>query len=225
MNYNLEPNPPGIGPSRLTVTILDQAGRPINGANLEITGKMPQEDISLRVVKSILTTDGTYQAPFVWSTAGEWVLTVKATLPNQQVAEQAFKITVEEKASLEMEANHGGRDGQPHPERVPNAGAAINILAPADGAIFEAGSDVKVQIETHNFPLGTEGKHWHIYVDDRPGQMIMGNMTDAVLRNLEPGQHQISTYLSIGGHEELAEGSTVTITILDDAEQGVTMKK
>lgn len=224
MTFEVEPNPPGVGPSRLTITLTDKEGQPINQANLEIVGAMPQENIQLKMTKTQLKADGVYEAPFIWSTVGDWVLTVKATLPNNQIAERAFDVTVEEKMTIEMSANHSGHDNHTQPMRVPNEGSAVDFVTPKDGAVFEAGDDVKVEIITDNFTIGEAGNHWHIYVDDQPGVMIMGQMTDAVLRGLEPGRHEISTYLSVGSHKELEDGAMVTITVLGEDETASMME-
>jgi hypothetical protein len=97
--------------------------------------------------------------------------------------------------------------------RVPNQGATISLVAPADGATFKSGEEVVVEIEVENIDLGDSGNHWHIYVDGSSWGMIMGGNTDEVLRGLESGTHEIAVYLSIETHEELEEGDSVTITI------------
>lgn len=97
-------------------------------------------------------------------------------------------------------------------ERVPNNGAAIDIVSPAEGATFQAGDEVVVAVEVENFTLG-EGNHWHIYVDGSSWGMVMGENTDDTLRGLELGEHEISVYLSIDTHEELKDGDAVTIVV------------
>lgn len=105
--------------------------------------------------------------------------------------------------------DHGDSD------RVPNEGRTVRIVAPAAGAIFDRGADVVVEVETENFTLGTEENHWHVYVDGQSFGMVMGSNTDQVLRNLEPGTHEIEVRLSISTHEELEEGAAVTITVTE----------
>ena len=41
----------------------------------------------------------------------------------------------------------------------------------------------------------------------------MGGRTTQALRGLEPGEHEISVYLSNGGHEELMEGDAILIEV------------
>lgn len=97
--------------------------------------------------------------------------------------------------------------------RVPNEGAVIHIVSPQDGNTFEEGGEVKVEIECYNFELGQYGNHWHLYVDGQSPRMIVGKSKKVILRDLKPGQYQISAYLAVGSHTELEDGTTVTITI------------
>jgi hypothetical protein len=98
---------------------------------------------------------------------------------------------------------------------VPNNGVVVRILAPSDGAAFKQGDEVVVEIETENFPLGEEGRHWHIVVDGAVYAMISGNIKDDVVRGLKPGEHEIAAYLSNGNHEQFEEGASVKITVTE----------
>ncbi len=215
MTFEVDPNPPGVGPSHLTITLTEEDGTPIDNATLEITGTMPQEDMQLRMAKTRPASNGQYETPFLWAIAGDWVLTVNATLSNGQVVEHDFTVAVAEKMSIELEA--GGDHARP--EQIPNDGAVIHILSPQEGTVFATGDNISVEIDYENFALGADGNHWHLYVDDKPGVMIFGKMNEAVLRNLEPGQHQISTHLSVGAHKDLEDGAAVTITVLEPDKQ------
>jgi hypothetical protein len=96
---------------------------------------------------------------------------------------------------------------------LPNNGAVIELVAPADGDVFGTADEVLVEVETENFDLAAVGNHWHVYVDGASYGMIVGGDTDHALRNLAPGEHEISVYLSTETHEELEDGDAVTITI------------
>jgi hypothetical protein len=121
----------------------------------------------------------------------------------------------------EGEADHEHDEENEHAEseqghsagRIPNDGAVVRIVSPADGAVFGAADEVLVEVETENFDLAAEGNHWHVYVDGASYGMIVGGDTDHALRNLEAGEHEISVYLSIGTHEELEEGDAVVIQV------------
>jgi hypothetical protein len=111
--------------------------------------------------------------------------------------------------------NHEHQEGEEHEhgDRIPNNGASIRILAPADGASFAVGEEVIVEIAVENFDLRADGSHWHVYVDGASWGMIMGGDTDQALRGLEAGEHQIEVYLAGGDHVELEEGASITITV------------
>ena len=98
--------------------------------------------------------------------------------------------------------------------RFPNEGAVVRIVAPTEGQIFSEGDDILVKIETENFELGLDGgNHWHVYVDGITFGMIMGGDYNHVLRNIEPGEHVISVFLSPDSHQELEDGAMVPIVV------------
>ncbi|MEW5957251.1 MAG: FixH family protein [Chloroflexota bacterium] len=213
MTFEVEPNPPVVGPSRLTITLTDGEGAPVKGAELEIEGMMNHDEMQPRRARARVEADGVYEAPFVWTMDGDWLLTVTATLANGQQVERDFTLKVDQQAATD-EHNHP-------PAGLPNNGAVIRIVSPKAGATLEKGSKVKVEIETENFKLGEDGNHWHVYVDGQSPQMVMGQMTETTLADLPPGQHEVSAYLSVGSHQDLVEGASVTITVLGPAEEEV----
>ncbi len=111
--------------------------------------------------------------------------------------------------------DHGEGHSDGHGERLPNNGAVVRIIAPEDGAEIKVGNDILVEIETENFELDEDGNHWHIFVNGESRGMIVGRDFDDVVRGLEPGDHEITAILSIGTHEELEEGDTVKITVVE----------
>lgn len=104
-------------------------------------------------------------------------------------------------------------ESEPH-GRIPNEnGAVIHIVTPADGDVFQHGDQIIVEVETENFDLSQEGYHWHVFVNDASWGMIMGGSANYALNGVEPGEHEISVYLSIPTHEEYEDGDSVTITV------------
>lgn len=100
-------------------------------------------------------------------------------------------------------------------ERLPNEGAVIRIVSPADGATFGVDEEIVVEIETENFVLGEDERHWELYVDGASWGSVEGGNQDEVVRGLEPGEHEITVYLSLGSHEQLEDGSTRHITVTE----------
>jgi ABC-type Zn2+ transport system substrate-binding protein/surface adhesin len=110
-------------------------------------------------------------------------------------------------------------EGEEHDEeeehgRLPNEnGAAIHIIAPADGDVFQSGDQIIVEVEMENFDTSQEGYHWHVYVNGSSWGMIVGGNTDAPLTGVEPGEHEISVYLGLPSHEEYEDGDSIHVTV------------
>jgi uncharacterized protein involved in copper resistance len=110
----------------------------------------------------------------------------------------------------EDEHEHEGEGGQ---ATIPNDGAVIRLVSPADNAAINASDEFLVEVEVENFPLGEDGNHWHIEIDDVTYVMVVGQNKQWSVRGLEPGEHEISVYLSNGAHEQLKDGDNITITV------------
>jgi len=107
----------------------------------------------------------------------------------------------------------GDADAEEPDVQIPNDGAVVRIVSPADGETI-TGNEVEVKIETEGFTLGEEGRHWHVYLDGSEAAMVTGTDTSQVLRGLTPGEHEIRVTLANGEHQELEDGATIHITIL-----------
>jgi hypothetical protein len=147
------------------------------------------------------------------------------TTVDQREAEMDHELDAEhslEESHEETEAEHGDpehdeADGD-HSNNggeatVPNNGAVIHIVAPEDGAVLPAGQDIVLEVETENFVLGEDGNHWHVFVDGSSWGMVVGGNHDQPLRGLTPGMHTLSVYMSLGSHEQLEDGDSISITI------------
>jgi hypothetical protein len=115
---------------------------------------------------------------------------------------------------------HGGAHGDEAEEseseelaRVPNNGAVIRIVSPANGLVCPAGMEVEVCVELENFTLGQAGCHWHVSVDGEPWSMIIDDRLNEVLYGLEPGEHRIEVFLADGEHRDLEEGDAVVVAV------------
>lgn len=211
---DVDPNPPVIGPSHLVVTLVDSGGALIDGATVNVEGSMPEGEMQPLFASLRASEDGKYESPFSWTMGGDWIMIVDATLADGQEISRQFELAV----SGEMDAGHSGEDELFHPPRVANKGAVIHLLAPSAGAAFEPGEEIRVAVEFENFELAVDSNHWHIYDNGRSARMVMGDMNEANLPGLEPGEHEISVYMSIGSHEELEEAASATITVRDTAD-------
>lgn len=122
--------------------------------------------------------------------------------------------TMENMDEMEEMDHEDGDDHAEAPNRVPNeGGAAITITSPEKGAIFGTLDQVLVEVDVESFALGEDGNHWHVYVDGVSFGMVMGGNTDQALPGLEPGEHEVSVFLSIDTHEEYEDGDSVIIVV------------
>jgi hypothetical protein len=97
--------------------------------------------------------------------------------------------------------------------RVPNNGAVIRIVSPADGFVCPAGMEIELCVELEQFVLGHDGNHWHISVDGEPWLMIMDDSLKERLHGLEPGEHSIEVLLADGEHRDLEEGDAIRVVV------------
>jgi len=116
-------------------------------------------------------------------------------------------------ATEQLEGEHEMDHEHEHEsDRLPNDGAVIRIISPADGTPFMKGEDIVIEVEVENFELSAEGSHWHLYVDGNTRSQVVGGGTKEVIHGLEPGEHHIETYLGLPTDEELEDGASIMIT-------------
>jgi hypothetical protein len=91
----INPDPPGIGPTHLTVSITGADGTPIDGARLQIKGDMTHAGMQPVLAEIEGGAGGTYETPFEWTMGGDWIVTVTATLPDGRTTARQFAYTVD----------------------------------------------------------------------------------------------------------------------------------
>lgn len=122
--------------------------------------------------------------------------------------------TTDQETEHEESEDGGEHEAGEEPERIPNQdGAVIRITSPADGATFKTNEDIVVEVETENFTLGEEGRHWELFVGGASYASVGNGNPDEVLRGLEAGEYEISAFMSLGEHEQFQDGDAITITI------------
>lgn len=132
---------------------------------------------------------------------------------NMEEMEEGEEMEHEEGEEMEHEEGEEGEHEHEEGERIPNDGATIHILFPADDSTFSEGDEVPVAVEVTDFLLDDEGSHWHVYIDGTSWGMVLGGRTEEALRGVEPGHHKIEVYLAGGDHIELADGDSITVTV------------
>jgi hypothetical protein len=91
---SVQPDPPGVGSSRLTITLTDAQGAPIEGARLQIKGDMTHAGMQPVLAEVEEGTGGRYEVPFEWTMGGDWILTVSAALPDGRSTTREFNLTI-----------------------------------------------------------------------------------------------------------------------------------
>lgn len=91
----INPDPPGVGQTHLTVSITGADGTPIDGARLHIKGDMTHAGMQPVLAEIAGGAGGTYETPFEWTMGGDWIVTVTATLPDGRTTARQFTYTVE----------------------------------------------------------------------------------------------------------------------------------
>lgn len=90
-----DPAPPLVGPARLRVTITNGDGRPFDGATpVTLRGDMNHAGMVPVIREATGRGEGVYTADFEWTMAGDWTVTVEATLPDGRVKTSVFPFTV-----------------------------------------------------------------------------------------------------------------------------------
>lgn len=90
---HLSPNRPSVGPATITVQLRDAAGRPIEGAKVEVEGTMTHAGMLPVITRAKEVGDGRYVVEdFEFTMAGDWVLIVQAELPSGAMAERTFAV-------------------------------------------------------------------------------------------------------------------------------------
>ena len=121
-----------------------------------------------------------------------------------------------EDGEMEMEEGEHAHDEEAEVVRVPNDGAVISIQSPSDGSSFALNEGIQVEIAVANFALGEDNNHWHVYVDGVSWGMITGEDTSHVLQGIEAGEHLVEVYLAVGTHEELENGDSINIIVVEN---------
>ncbi|MCJ7630290.1 MAG: FixH family protein [Longimicrobiales bacterium] len=79
----ISPTPPAVGQARLIISLEDSAGAPVDGAEILVEGNMSHAGMAPVVDTAQAEGPGRYGiADFRFKMAGDWVLPLRATLPD-----------------------------------------------------------------------------------------------------------------------------------------------
>ena len=86
--------PPPAGDGHLAFRVADASDRPIDTAALQIRGDMTHAGMLPIEATAAADEDGVYRTPIRWTMAGDWIITVEATLSDGRRATRTFNVTV-----------------------------------------------------------------------------------------------------------------------------------
>ena len=83
VDVGISPTPPVVGATRLLVSVSDSEGNPVVGAEVRVEGNMSHAGMAPVFGNAQEEGDGVYVVPgFRFTMAGDWILTVRVTLPD-----------------------------------------------------------------------------------------------------------------------------------------------
>ncbi len=89
---DVAPNPPAVGAATVTVSLAEQNGTPITGANVSLEGDMSHAGMQPVQAQARETAAGRYQAPLQFTMGGDWFVVVHAALPDGRTLEREINI-------------------------------------------------------------------------------------------------------------------------------------
>ncbi|MGQ9907998.1 MAG: FixH family protein [Candidatus Flexifilum sp.] len=89
-----EPMPAVVGGAMLMVRVMRTDGTPVNDATITARGDMSHAGMQPVDGTGERFSDGLYRVPFTWTMAGDWFVTITATLPDGTSATRRFDLTV-----------------------------------------------------------------------------------------------------------------------------------
>jgi len=95
MTLTVHPDPPGVGPANMTLSLTGADGSPIDGAKIEIKGDMTHAGMQPVLAQAEARESGTYETSFEWTMGGDWIVSVTADLPDGRTTTRQFTYTVE----------------------------------------------------------------------------------------------------------------------------------
>ncbi|MCB0210307.1 MAG: FixH family protein [Anaerolineae bacterium] len=92
IDLSVSPDPPAVGPATLVLTLTDEQGQPISGAELELEGNMSHAGMTPVFSQAQEVEPGRYEAPLEFTMGGDWFVLVKATLPDGRALERQIDV-------------------------------------------------------------------------------------------------------------------------------------
>ncbi len=90
----VNPDPALVGPATVTVRLSDASGAPVEGATVSLKGDMSHAGMTPTLADAAETAGGVYEAQWLWTMSGDWIVTATATLADGRTLLRRFDLTV-----------------------------------------------------------------------------------------------------------------------------------
>jgi YtkA-like len=92
IEHEIIPDPPTVGRSTVTLRVKDASGRPLSGARVDIEANMSHAGMRPVFSEAKESAPGLYWSDFEFTMGGDWVVTVRLTLPDGRKVEREFDV-------------------------------------------------------------------------------------------------------------------------------------
>ncbi len=94
VRWALTPEPPGVGPARLDVVLRTGEEAPVEATRVAIEGHMTHPGMAPVLADAERQAPGEYAARFAFTMPGDWVVLVRADLPDGRRVEHRIDVRV-----------------------------------------------------------------------------------------------------------------------------------
>ncbi len=92
VEISVSPERPSVGPADITVRLSDGSGAAVKGATVEVEGNMSHAGMVPVLADAREVAPGRYEADLRFTMAGDWVILVRAALPDGRSLERSFDV-------------------------------------------------------------------------------------------------------------------------------------
>jgi hypothetical protein len=93
VEHEVSPRPPKVGPAVFSLRLTDAAtSRPLAGARIALEGNMTHAGMTPAFAEAEEVEPGRYRAALDFTMAGDWVVTVRAALPDGRRVERRLDV-------------------------------------------------------------------------------------------------------------------------------------
>jgi len=94
VTVTVQPAATAVGETNLTITLTDASGQPVTDAEVAVRGDMSHAGMTPVLRSGLAEEPGVYTAPFEWTMAGDWIVTVDFTLADGRSGTETFDFSI-----------------------------------------------------------------------------------------------------------------------------------